>query len=673
MRIRRPTVRRKPLFLQLERLDERITPAVTPTQIQHAYGFDLVTPANGVTLDGTGQTIAIIDAYYDSHALSDLTTFSSQYGLPAPVSGTNFLQVGQTGGSPNGYTQNSGWANETALDIEWAHAIAPGATILLVEGQTSSSNNLNAAVDYARGLTGVTTVSMSWGSGEFTSETSTTNNNHYTTPTGHAGVSFFASSGDTGGQVIYPSASPNVVSVGGTSLTLSSDGTGTYVSESAWSGGGGGPSAYVTKPSWQTAYTGTMRGTPDVSYDSDPNTGFSVYNNGWEQVGGTSDAAPQWAAIVSLVNQGRAAWGLSSLDGPGQLLPALYQLPATDFHDITTGSNGYSATSGYDLATGRGTPKAQLVIHDLIAYGTTAPAVTTQPTSQSVTAGQSVTFTAAASGSPAPVVQWQISTDGGNTWTNITGATGTTYTYTPAAGDNGDQFRAVFTNPAASVNTTTATLTVTSSTPVSIAGIQVNDGSAQRSEVRSITVTFSGAVNFAGGNANAAAAFQLLHVQTGDAVILSAAVGTNGAGQTVVTLTFLPTTVNGVNDTDAVSASNGGQLSLADGRYQLTVLASAVTGTNGVGLAGNGLTAGTNYVTPTETSYSPTALHLYRLFGDATGDGVVDLSDLTAFRNTYNAGTGNPAYLSFLDADNSGVVDLSDLTQFRNRYNASVY
>jgi hypothetical protein len=209
--------------------------------------------------------------------------------------------------------------------------------------------------------------------------------------------------------------------------------------------------------------------------------------------------------------------------------------------------------------------------------------------------------------------------------------------------------------------------------PVTVAGVQVNDGSAQRSEVRSIAVTFSGPVNFAGGLPGLA--FQLQHVQTGDNVSSAVAVSTNGAGQTVVTLTFLPTTINGVNDTDPISAANGGQLSLADGRYQLTVNGAAVSDAAlGWTLDGDadGVPGG-NYVSPAETSYSPTALHLYRLFGDATGDGVVDLSDLTAFRGTYNAGTGNPAYLSYLDADNSGVVDLTDLTEFRNRYNHSVY
>jgi hypothetical protein len=209
--------------------------------------------------------------------------------------------------------------------------------------------------------------------------------------------------------------------------------------------------------------------------------------------------------------------------------------------------------------------------------------------------------------------------------------------------------------------------------PITVAGVQVNDGTAQRSEVRSLTVTFSGPVSFAGGNA--AAAFQLQHVQTGDNVSLAAAVSTNGAGQTVVTLTFLPTTVNGINDTDPLSGSNGGQLSLADGRYQLRVLGTDVTDAAlGWNLDGNGDgVPGGDYVTPAETTISTGGLHLYRLFGDATGDGIVDLSDLAAFRGAYNAGAGNPAYLASLDADNSGAVDLADLREFAKRMNHSVF
>jgi hypothetical protein len=208
--------------------------------------------------------------------------------------------------------------------------------------------------------------------------------------------------------------------------------------------------------------------------------------------------------------------------------------------------------------------------------------------------------------------------------------------------------------------------------PITVAGVQVNDGLAQRSEVRSLTVTFSGLVSFAGGNANAAAAFHLIHVQTGNLVNLATAVS-NIAGHTVVTLTFLPTNANG-DDTDPVSATNGGQLSLADGRYQLIVLGAAVSDAAFGWLSdgnGDGVPGG-DYQSPADAPGGG-GLHLYRLFADVTGDGVVDLSDLAAFRSAYNTAAGVPGYLAYLDADNSGAIDLTDLTEFRNRYNHSVF
>lgn len=400
----RPTARHRKShrLLSVERLEERTTPTLfNPTQIRHAYGFDQ--PVNGVNLTGAGQTIAIVDAYYDSTAASDLQSFDSSYATSGLAlsnltfnalgqtgtssNGPTFSQVSQTGGSPTGYSQNSGWAGETALDIEWVHAIAPGANILLVEASSSGGSNLNTAVDYARSVAGVSVVTMSWGGGETSNEAN--QNSNFTTPSGHTGIAFFAASGDNGGQVIYPAASQYVVAVGGTSLTLSG---GNYSSESAWSSGGGGASSVISTPNYQKTidpntglpiYSGSGRGTPDVSYDASPSTGFDTYNGGSLQgVGGTSAASPQWAALVALADQGRVLAGYSALTAnfegydpnntnpsEPQLLPALYSLPSSDFHDVTSGSNGFSATTGYDLATGRGTPKAQLVIADLIKYG----------------------------------------------------------------------------------------------------------------------------------------------------------------------------------------------------------------------------------------------------------------------------------------------------------------
>jgi hypothetical protein len=196
------------------------------------------------------------------------------------------------------------------------------------------------------------------------------------------------------------------------------------------------------------------------------------------------------------------------------------------------------------------------------------------------------------------------------------------------------------------------------------ANVQINDGSAQRSEVRSITVTFSGPVTFTGGTGNAAAAFQLKHVQTGNNVALAAVVSTNSQGQTVVSLSFFGA------ETDGVSAQNGGMASLADGRYQLTILSANVTGTNGQAFAGGGPNG--NDVSPADT-YQGMGLHLYRLFGDANGDGVVDATDVGQLKSTFNRNNTDPLYLSFLDADNNGAVDAQDVGQFKSRFNVNVF
>jgi hypothetical protein len=209
----------------------------------------------------------------------------------------------------------------------------------------------------------------------------------------------------------------------------------------------------------------------------------------------------------------------------------------------------------------------------------------------------------------------------------------------------------------------------TVATPPTVEAVQVNDGAVQRSTVRSMTVTFSGPVTFVGGNANAAAAFALTRLTNGGGIVgLNAAVATDGQGRTVVTLTFQPG-----GATDPVSILNGGAPSLADGRYRLDILSASVSGSGGLALDGdNNGTAGGNFQSAPDTAPG-VGPGLYRLFGDATGNGVVDLADLGALRSTFNAGIGDPAYLGYLDSDNSGTVDLLDLSEFRSRFNASVF
>ena len=334
----------------------------SPAQIRHAYGIDQQ------SYDGTGQTIAIIDAYDDPTIAADLNAFDATFfgAATAPASSFFTKVTPPTQQTP---VANSTWELEIALDVEWAHAIAPKAKIVLVEAQSSGLNDLLGAVDYAVSQ-GANQVSMSWGAGDFGGSS------FYDTHFNHPGVTFLASSGDGGAGVEFPAVSQYVTGVGGTSISL--DATGNMISETTWSGSGGGISNYISKPSYQAGFlTGTKRGVPDVAYDADPNSGVLVDNGGnWLGVGGTSAGAPQWAGLMALVNQGRAGYGKSPI-GTGQTLgtnSVLYQLaggttytnPNGDFRDVTTGSNGNPVTAGYDTATGLGSPVANKLIPDLV-------------------------------------------------------------------------------------------------------------------------------------------------------------------------------------------------------------------------------------------------------------------------------------------------------------------
>ncbi len=241
-------------------------------QITSAYlasNLSFITSVKGTTTtvagDGSGQTIAIVDAYNDPNIVSDVATFSSKFGLPV----ANLKVVSQTGTSTLP-TNSTDWSEEISLDVEWAHAIAPGANILLVEAKSSSLSDLLTAVKYARNYAGVSVVSMSWGTNEFRGETSY--DSYFTTPTGHTGVTFVASSGDSG-STCWPSVSSNVLAVGGTTLTLTSSNA--YSSETAWSDSGGGVSSYEALPGYQKmiGISASGRVTPDVSYDANPSTG----------------------------------------------------------------------------------------------------------------------------------------------------------------------------------------------------------------------------------------------------------------------------------------------------------------------------------------------------------------------------------------------------------------
>ncbi len=340
-----------------------------PSAIQKVYNLSGLSANSGA---GAGQIIAIVDAYHDPNALSDLNTFNAQYGYAKlsactslSQSGPCFEQVYAQGSKPS---VNSGWVLEESLDIEWAHAEAPGAKIVLVEAASNSNANLFGAVAYANSI-GATEVSMSWGGNESSGETS------YDSSFTHAGTLYTVSAGDSGHGAEYPAASPNVIAVGGTTLNgCSGTSCAGFTSETTWSSSGGGISAYESLPSYQRGYTGqvygasniaalagNMRGIPDVSFDANPNTGVSVYDStkysgqsGWFTLGGTSVGAPNWAGILAA---GKAA-GQTALQGDGAIYSGGY---STNLRDITSGTNGSCGTdctagAGYDLVTGLGSP-----------------------------------------------------------------------------------------------------------------------------------------------------------------------------------------------------------------------------------------------------------------------------------------------------------------------------
>jgi hypothetical protein len=344
-----------------------------PQQVQQAYGFSSLPSST----NGAGETIAIVDAFNDPNITSDANTFSNQFQLPQfnTTGGPTLSVVTPSGAKVSTLSTDKNWAEETSLDVEWAHAIAPEANILLVEAPSASLSDLLTAVSYAAKQKGVVSVSMSWGGFEFSGETAS--DSTFTTPTGHTPVTFVASAGDSTALFgpLWPATSPNVLAVGGTVLnTTTSNGTTTYKSESGWTDGGGGYSVIETAPTYQSnvslATQYNARTTPDVAYDASPSTGVAIYDSfgrsatqsKWLEVGGTSVGSPQWAALVALADQQRG----SALD-THQVEATLYNTLGTTtygkvFHDETSGNNGYAAGTGYDLVTGLGSPIANQLV-----------------------------------------------------------------------------------------------------------------------------------------------------------------------------------------------------------------------------------------------------------------------------------------------------------------------
>ncbi|SES42039.1 kumamolisin [Streptomyces sp. yr375] len=329
----------------------------TPAQLKGGYNVSS-------TYTGSGQKIALLE--FDGFQQSNITKYDNNYGLGSPTPTVQKVSGG-SGALGDGQV-------EVELDIEVLHAIAPKANVTVFEGPNTDAGEVDtyqAIVD-----SGIPTTSISWGAAESARTTSGMNAVDAVFKAGAAqGLGFYAASGDDGSDdagdgttaVDYPASDPYVTGVGGTKLTVTSSNA--FSKEVAWSGGGGGKSTVFKIPSWQTAVQksagGGFRQVPDVSAHANPSPGLSIYSQGsWSSVGGTSAAAPEWAAFAALYNQRAAAAGDANL---GFANPALYAANGTGFHDITSGSNGaYSAATGWDFTTGWGSYNAATLATKLL-------------------------------------------------------------------------------------------------------------------------------------------------------------------------------------------------------------------------------------------------------------------------------------------------------------------
>ncbi len=424
-------------------------------QVRAAYGFGAL-PAVGAKPSGVqaaqlgaGQTVYVVGAKHNPNVAAELASFNQKFGLPAcaakvlpvttglplaaasPAVGCELWVAYSTasgGISAVAPAYDAGWATEIALDVQWVHAIAPLARIVLVEAPDASVNSLLGAIRLANSM-GPGVVSMSFGAQEGAWTASV--DSAFTA----AGMTYLAATGDSGAGVNWPSVSSNVIAVGGTTLTYSGSGS---RSEVSWSGTGGGTSGFVAVPAYQKSSvpgTGSLvrRTVADVAMNADPATGqyVAVMQPGssavqWISAGGTSLAAPMWAGLVAVANAGRQQTALPLMAGGHALLygqiGAVASNYASSFADIRLGSHGVcstcSAGPGYDQLTGLGTPNASTLVNLLAGVAAPAPAPVVTPATISGTVGTALTFTASVN-APNPVA---LSLSGAPTGMSISAA-----------------------------------------------------------------------------------------------------------------------------------------------------------------------------------------------------------------------------------------------------------
>jgi subtilase family serine protease len=352
-----------------------------PSDLQSAYKLPSSTA-------GSGRKVAIVDAYDDPNAESDLASYRSQFGLPACTTANGcFKKVNQSGATSPLPAANSSWAGEISLDLDMVSAACPLCRIVLVETNSASIANLGTGVNAAVAA-GAVAVSNSYGGAESSSESSW-DSSYYN----HPGVAVTASTGDNGYGASYPATSRYVTAVGGTSLSRAST-TARGWTETAWNGAGSGCSSYETKQSWQVSSC-ARRAEADVSAVADPNTGVAVYQtyggSGWQVYGGTSAASPLVASVYAMATP-----------IPAGVTPAQYAYanPSALF-DVTSGSNGSgcspanvcAATTGWDGPTGLGTPNGTAAFGPGAVANGNDFSVAVSPSSGSVATGGPTTAT----------------------------------------------------------------------------------------------------------------------------------------------------------------------------------------------------------------------------------------------------------------------------------------
>ena len=479
-----PHIKRRPLSTPRALHPNINLSGYLPAQIASAYN------ATGLSVTGAGQTIAIYAFAFPKD--SDLTSFWSAAGGGQTTS--NVQTVNVAGGPASSPSDNS--LEEAALDVEWAGALAPGATIRIYganENDPAENDEILQQV-YADlpSQPNLHVLNICIGGNERdVPRDYLIIEAQYMANLASAGVTVLVASGDNGAvaegvvQTTYPTSDPDVTGVGGTTLTLSSNNS--VTSETAWPGSGGGISIAFSRPSWQTgpgigtgSTSGTMRLVPDVAAPADPEEGgMVVYDGGQVVIGGTSWATPVWSAFCALINQKRGT-------PLGLLNPKIYSLIGTSsFRDITTGGNGtYGAGPGYDLLTGIGVPDVSALLADTLS-SSLAASIAGQLVDRVVTTGQPALFFVVGAGATPLSYQWQRLPEGSTVWANLmdggsysgSGTQGLLVTGTTSQ-MTGDQFRCAVSNSSGSATSPAATLTVNTVGVTTLAGWPGSAGSA---------------------------------------------------------------------------------------------------------------------------------------------------------------------------------------------------